>query len=223
MTLDRSRLDAATNPPGAMTTPWQGGFSVPVQPPAPPAFGSATIVIAQQSGTTGVLVSYANGIFTRQFWSQDGTVPLFVEVLQPSVLRQIRDQVVEQLECPGSGLDDLPLRAFVEAVSVQLRCTPSDRFAEASFGPITQPAAEGVLGVLTFPNDVTGTVLGSFTGVSAETHLSAVPAGRPTPLRVGDLRSLVWTLEVALATQDIDPLWQQMLSYARQVLPASAT
>lgn len=223
MTLDSSRLDAAIIPPDAMTAPWQGGFSVPVQPPVPPAFGSATIMIAQQSGTTGTVVSYANGIFTRQFWSEDGAVPLIVEVLQPSALREIRDQVVEQLECPGSGLDDLPLRAFVEAVGVQLRCTPSDRFAEATFGPITQPAPHELLGVVTFPNDVTGTVLGSIAGVSAETHLSALPAGRPTPLRVGDLRSLVWTLEIALATQDIDPLWQQMLSCARQVLPASAT
>lgn len=221
MTIDSSRLDVATSAPGEMAVPWQGGFSVPVQPPAPPAFGSATIMIAQQSGRTGTLVSHADGIFTRQYWSEDGAEPLLIEVLQPAELREIRDQVVAQLEGSGSGLDDLPLRAFVEAAGIQLRSTPSDRFAQASFGCITEHAPDELLGVVTFPDDVTGTVLGSARGVAAETHLSALPPGPPTPLRVGDLRSLVWTLEIALATQEIDPLWQQMLSVARHVLPAS--
>jgi len=43
--------------------------------------------------------------------------------------------------------------------------------------------------------------------------------GNPTPLREADLRSLVLALENAVVTQPIDPLWQQMLSFAQDALP----
>jgi len=38
-------------------------------------------------------------------------------------------------------------------------------------------------------------------------------------LREADLRSLVLALENAVVTQPIDPLWQQMLSFAQDALP----
>lgn len=62
-----------------------------------------------------------------------------------------------------------------------------------------------------------GTVLGSASGISAQTHLASVPAGNPAPLREADLRSLALALEDA--TQPIDPLRQQMLSLVQDALP----
>src|SRR5580692_11834125 len=115
---------------------WEGGLSVPVLPPQVPLFDSAAIVVAQQSDDqSGVAVSYGRGIFTRQAWSTGHPVPGVIEVLKPQEVEQIRDQVREQLDRPGDGLDHLPLRAFVTAADVYLDPEPSHRFRRAVSGP----------------------------------------------------------------------------------------
>jgi hypothetical protein len=198
----------------------QGSLSVPVDPPSLPDVGSGAIaVISQQAGAdSGVLVSYS-GVFTSQFWTTGPPVPFLIEILQPEQVRQIRNQVVEQLRGPGSGLDDLPLRAFAEAARLYLEPEASSRFTLATFGAITQPAAGDLQGEVSWSGGVAGTVLGSGGRVLAQSHLAPVPAGKPAPLREADLRSLVRALQCAVDTQDIDPLWKQMLSLAGQVLP----
>jgi hypothetical protein len=201
----------------ATDQPWEGGLSVPVLPPHVPLFESAAIVIAQQADAqTGAVVSYSRGIFTRQFWSTGHPVPLLIEVLKPEGVEQVRDQVLEQLAVPGDGLDHLPLRAFLTAADVYLNPEPSTRFSTAAFGAITQQAPGQVVGTIAYPNGVAGTVLGSDSGVSGETHLGPFTPGFQAPLRIGDLLSLISSLEVALATGGIDPLWQQILTYAQQ-------
>ena len=197
--------------------PWEGGISVPVLPPHVPLFDSAAIVVAQQSDAqAGVAVSYSRGIFTRQFWSTGHPVPGLIEVLKPQEVKQVRDQVLEQLVIPGDGLDHLPLRAFVTAADVYLNPEPSARFDRAVFGTIAEQAPGQLLGAVAYPGDVAGTVLGSDAGVSGESHLGPLPSGFQAPLRVGDLRSLISSLENALAAGAIDPLWQQMLTFTQQ-------
>jgi hypothetical protein len=197
--------------------PWQGGFSVPTLPSAIPNFDSATITIAQQSAAqSGVLVSYRRGIFTKQFWSTGIPVPHLIEVLKPAAVRELRDQVVEQLGLHGSGVDDLPLRAFVTTADVYLGHEPSTRFDRVTFGSIARPAPGEVMGDVAYRNGVTGTILGSGDGISAQSHLAPFPAGYLAPLRLGDLRSLISALDDALASGAIDPLWRQMLTFAKQ-------
>ena len=94
----------------------------------------------------------------------------------------------------------------------------SERFAGAVFGSITPANPAGLQGQVTWPGDVIGTVLGSTGGVSAQSHLANVAAGNPAWLRSADLQSLVIALHQALATAEIDPLWQQMLTFAEQAL-----
>jgi hypothetical protein len=201
--------------------PWEGGFCVPFPPPGVPPFDSAAIVVAQQSGAeTGVTVFYSGGIFTRQAWSTGPPVPLLIEVLKPQDVQQIRDQVREQLAVPGDGLDHLPLRAFVTAADVYLDPQPSTRFLKAAFGAIAEQAPGQLLGETACPDGVAGTILGSDAGVSGESHLGPFPPGAQAPLRVGDLRSLIYSLENALAAEGIDPLWQQMLTFAQQAAAA---
>jgi hypothetical protein len=213
----------ATPASGAAETTgtWEGGLAVPVDPPAPPDIGSGTITIVSQGSTadSGTLVSYSGGIFTSQFWSTGPPVPLLIEILPPQEVRKIGEEVAEQLRGPGSGLDDIPLRAFVETVRLYLEPEASDRFTVAVFGSITQVNPGELLGEVSWPGGIAGTVLGSADGVSAQTHLAAMPAGNPAPLREADQRSLVLALESTLATEAIDPLWQQMLSFAEQALP----
>lgn len=203
-----------------MTTvdqPWEGGLSAPFLPPHVPLFDSAAIVVAQQADAqAGVAVCYSRGIFTRQFWSTGHPVPLFIEVLKPQDVRQVRDEVLGQLAIPGDGLDHLPLRAFVTVADVYLDPEPSARFRRAVFGTIAEQAPGQLLGAVAYPDGVAGTVLGSDDGVSGESHLEPLPAGFQAPLRVGDLRSLIAKLEHALAAGGIDPLWQQMLTFAQQ-------
>lgn len=201
----------------AADQPWEGGLSVPVLPPNVPLFDSAAIVVAQQSDAqTGVVVSYNRGIFTRQSWSTGHPVPVLIEVLKPQDVQQIRDELLEQLAIPGDGLDHLPLRAFVTVADVYLNPQPSTRFSRADFGAIAVQAPGQLLGSVTYPDGVAGTILGSDAGVSGESHLGPLPAGFQAPLRVGDLRSLISNLENALAAGGIDPLWQQMLTFAQQ-------
>ena len=206
------------------TEPWQGGLTAAGAPPGLPDLSSGGLTIVTQqsavaSGASGALVSYHEGIFTRQFWSTGPPVPFLIEILPRQQVHKILDQVIEQLRGPGSGLDDIPLRAFAEAARLYLEPDPSDRFTAAVFGPITQPSPGELTGEVSWPSGTAGTVLGSTSGVSAQTHLAPVPAGNPTPLREADLRSLALALENAVATQPIDPLWQQMLSFAQDALP----
>jgi hypothetical protein len=197
--------------------PWEGGLSVPVLPPHIPLFDSAAIVVAQQSDAqSGVAVSYSRGIFTRQSWSTGHPVPLLIEVLEPQDVKQVRDQIIEQFVISGDGLDHLPLRAFVTAADVYLNPEPSTRFSRAVFGAIAEQAPGQLLGAVAYPGGVAGTILGSDAGVSGESHLGSLPGGFQAPLRVGDLRSLISSLKNAVSAGGIDPLWQQMLTFAQQ-------
>ena len=194
---------------------WQGGFSGP----GLPALGGAVVIAAQlPDDGAGVLVSYASGIFTRQFWTTGPPVPQIIEILEPDEVAAVRDQVAEQLRAPGSGLDEVPLREFVEAVRLHFQQDASHRFAEAVFGSITQSSPQGLQGQMTWPDDVIGTVLGNAVGISAQSHLANVAAGNPAWLRSSDLRSLVTALNQALDTAQLDPLWKQMLTFAEQAL-----
>lgn len=201
----------------AADQPWEGGLSVPVLPPQVPLFDSAAVVVAQQADAqAGVTISYNRGIFTRQFWSTGHPVPLLIEVLKPAEVREIRDQVAGQLGRPGDGVDQLPLHAFVTVADVYLSPAPSHRYQAADFGSITEQAPGQLLGTVTYPDGVAGSILGSDAGVSAQSHLGPFPAGFLAPLREGDLRSLILSLEHALAAGGLDPQWQQMLTYAQQ-------
>ena len=208
---------AAPAPAAAEATGlWQGGFSGP----GLPALGGAVVIAAQlPDDGTGVLVSYAGGVFTRQFWTTGPPVPQISEILKPDEVWAIRDQVVEQLQDPGSGLDEVPLREFVEAVRLHFQQYPSQRFAEAVFGSITQSSPQGLQGQVTWPGDVIGTVLGSADGVCAQSHLANVAAGNAAWMRDADVQSLVIALREALETTQLDPLWQRMLTFAEQAQP----
>jgi hypothetical protein len=195
---------------------WQGGFSGP----GLPALGGAVVIAAElPDDGAGILVSYAGGIFTRQFWTTGPPVPQIVEILKPDEVAAVRDQVVAQLETSGCGLDEIPLREFVEAVRLHFQQDASQRFTDAVFGSITQSSPLGLQGQVTWCGDVIGTVLGNSDGISAQSHLANVAAGNPAWLRSADLQSLVIALRQALATAQIDPLWQQMLTFAEQALP----
>src|SRR5580704_9592356 len=167
---------------------WQGGFSGP----GLPALGGAVVIAAQlPDDGAGVLVSYAGGIFTRQFWTTGPPVPQIIEILEP-------DEVA--------------------AVRLHFQLDASHRFAEAVFGSITQSSPQGLQGQVTWPDDVIGAVLGNADGISAQSHLANVAAGNPAWLRSSDLRSLVIALNEALDTAQLDPLWKQMLAFAEQAL-----
>ena len=196
---------------------WEGGFSVPVLPPQFPLFDSAAIVVAQQTDAqAGMAVSFSRGIFTRQAWSTGHPVPGVIEVLKPPEVEQVRDQVREQLDRPGDGLDHLPLRAFVTAADVYLDQEPSGRFRRAVFGTIAEQAPGQLLGSIAFPGGVAGTVVGSDAGMFGESHLAPLPPGFQAPLRTGDLLSLILSLENALDAGGIDQLWEQMLTFAQE-------
>lgn len=202
--------------PSAETSgPWQGGFLGSDFP------DGGTIAIASElpEAGTGILISYSEGAFTRRFWTTGPPVPLLIEVLTPEDVKAIGDQVAEQLRGPGSGLDDIPVRDFLETVRLYLEPGTSDRFTAAVFGAIAQVNPGELQGQVSWPGDVVGVVLGSADGVSAQTHLAHLSAGTLAPLRNADLRSLVLALEVATTTSTIDPLWQQMLNFAEQALP----
>ena len=195
---------------------WQGGFSGP----GLPALGGAVVIAAQlPDDGAGVLVSYAGGIFTRQFWTTGPPVPQIIEILKPDEVAAVRDEVVEQLQTPGCGLDEIPLREFVEAVRLHFQQDASQRFAQAVFGSITPSSPLGLQGQVTWCDDVIGTVLGNPDGISAQSHLANVAAANPAWLRSADLQSLVIALRQALGTAQLDPLWQQMLIFAEQALP----
>lgn len=197
--------------------PWEGGVSVPILPPHVPEFDSAAIIVAQQSDAeAGVTVSYSRGIFTRQEWSTGHPVPLVIVDLKPPQVEQVRDQVREQLATHGDGLDHLPLRAFLAAADVYLSREPSRRYVSAVFGTIAESAPGQLSGTVSYPDGVAGTIVGSATGVIAESHLGPLPQGFLAPLRTGDLRSLILGLEKALTASDLDPLWQHMLAFAQQ-------
>ena len=197
--------------------PWEGGVSVPVLPPHVPLFDSAAIVVAQPTDAqAGVAVAYSRGIFTRQAWSTGHPVPGVIEVLPPQDVRQVRDQIRDQLAVRGDGLDHLPLRAFLTVADVYLSREPSARYASAIFGAVAEQAPGQLAGTVTYPDGVAGTVVGSATGVSGESHVPPLPPGFLAPLRTGDVRSLAFHLEKALTAGDLDPLWQHLLAFAQQ-------
>jgi hypothetical protein len=196
---------------------WEGGFTGPVLPPAVPQFDNGAIALAQRSDDqAGVLVSYSNGIFTRQDWTTGHPVPDLIVVLKPPQVRQIRDQAREQLASPDDGLDRLPLRAFVTVADSYLSPEPSARFSRAGFGAITGHAPGDLQGEVTWPDGITGTIHGNEAGVSGESHVPPLPAGSLAPLRAADMLSLIASLEKAVAAGGLDPRWQQMLYFAQQ-------
>jgi hypothetical protein len=199
--------------PNAATGPWAGGFSGP----GLSELGGAVIIAAElPDAGTGILVSYSGGRFTRQFWSAGPPVPQFIEVLSPEQIHAIKDQVAAQMVGIGSGLDDIPLRSFVETVRMYFEPDASERFTSAAFGSITEITPGTLAGELSWPGDVVGTVVGSADGVLAQSHLAHVAAADPVPLREADLESLLLALHGALANPAIDPLWQQMLIFAER-------
>ncbi len=201
--------------PNAATGPWAGGFSGP----GLSELGGAVIIASELPDPgTGILVSYSGGRFTRQFWTSGPPVPQFTEVLSPGQVHEIKDQVAAQLAGPGSGLDDIPLRDFVETVAAFFEPESSDRFTMASFGAITEITPGTLEGELSWPGDVVGTVVASANGVLAQSHLAHMAAANPARLREADLESLLLALHGALANQATDPLWQQMLIFAEQAL-----
>jgi hypothetical protein len=204
--------------------PWAGGLSVPFLPPGVPQLDSAAIVVAQQfDAEAGVAVSYSRGIFTRQEWSAGHPVPLLIENLQRPQIEQVRDEIRKQLATRGDGLDDLPLRAFLTVADLYLSPEPSGRYVSAVFGAITESDGEVTLGgTVSWPDGVTGTVvgidpqaLGQPVEVYGQSHLPAFPAGSDAGLRLGDLRSLITSLEKAQTAGNLDPLWQRMLDLAK--------
>lgn len=202
--------------PNAATGPWAGGFSGP----GLSNLGGAVIIASElPDAGTGILVSYSGGRFTRQFWTTGPPIPQFIEVLSPEQIHAIEDQVAAQLVGPGSGLDDIPLRDFVETVRMHFEPEASERFTVAAFGSITEVAPGTLEGEVSWPGDVVGTVAGSTDGVLAQSHLAHVAAANPAPLRDADLQSLLLALHGALANLAIDPLWQQMLIFAERALP----
>ena len=74
------------------------------------------------------------------------------------------------------------------------------------------------MGVVSYPDGVEGTIAGSDQGAYGESHLAPLPAGFLAPLRAGDVRSPILSLENALAAGGTDPRWQQMLTYAQQAV-----
>jgi len=90
------------------------------------------------------------------------------------------------------------------------------RFRRAVFGAIAEQAPGQFSGAVACPGGVAGTIVGSDAGVSGESHLAPLPPGFQAPLRTGDLLSLILSLENALGAGGIDPLWQQMLTFAQQ-------
>jgi hypothetical protein len=204
--------------------PWAGGVAAPFFPPALPEFDSAAIVVVQQADAeSGVAVSYRGGGFSRQEWTTGHPVPLLIEDLKRPQVEQVRDEIRQQLATRGDGLDDLPLRAFLTVADLYLSPEPSGRYVSAVFGAITEADGKVTLGgTVSWPDGVTGTVvgldpqvLGEPVGVSGQSHLPAFPAGAPVELRLGDLRSLIASLEKAQAAGGLDPLWLRMMDLAQ--------
>jgi hypothetical protein len=224
---ERNRPMTDITPPPETTTPWEGGFSGRPTPPQPPNLEAGAIVVVQAASAegTGVQITYMDSAFYRSFWSVGSSaVPTLVEMLTPATVRQIRTQLVDQLASSATGLDDVPLKAFVEAAHQYLQSRSSERFSNAVFGTITEQTTPSVFldGAASFPNGVVGTIQYTAGRIVAETHLSVLAAAQPSPpapLRVADLRSLAQALQLALSNQPgIDPAWQQVLTFAQNEL-----
>lgn len=192
------------------TGPWQAGFAGP----GLSDLGGGAIIIAAElpEAGTGIMVTYSGGVFTRRFWTDGPPVPQIVELLSPGELKVLRDQLELQLQGPGSGLDDIPLRAFLDTLRLSLSGGTSDRFATATFGSIVAENPGEFLGQVNWPGDVTGTVQASAGAVAAQTHLAQLATGNPAPLRSADVRSLVAALQVTTVSAS----WAQVLNFAEQ-------
>jgi hypothetical protein len=229
---ERSRPMTDITPPPETTTPWQGGFSGSPSPPSPPNLEAGAIVVVQAASAegTGVQITYMDGAFYRSFWTVGSNAdPTLIEMLAPATVRQIRTQLVDQLASSATGLDDIPLKTFVEAADQYLQSRSSERFSNAVFGTITEQTTPSLFldGAVSFPNGVVGTIQYTAGRIVAETHLSVLPAAQPSPplspgpapLRVADLRSLAQALQLALSDQPgIDPAWQQVLTVTQNEL-----
>jgi hypothetical protein len=201
-----------TSPSADSLGPWEAGFA---GPGLPDLEGGALIIAAElPEAGTGIAVTYTGGVFRRQFWTDGPPVPLIIELLTSGELKVLRDQLAAQLQGPGSGLDEIPLRAFLEAVRLHLSPGTSDRFAAAVFGTITAPNPGEFLGQISWPGDVTGTVQASANGISAQTGLAHLTAASLVPLRPADVRSLVAALQAA----PVSAPWDQVLNFAEQAL-----
>ena len=159
-------------------------------------------------------MTYSGGIFRRQLWTDGPPIPLIIELLTPADLKVLRDRLAAQLQDPGSGLDDIGLRAFLEALRLQLSPDTSDRFATAVFGTIAASNPGEFLGQVSWPGDVTGTIAASAAGIAAQSRLAHLAAASPVRLRPADVRSLV----VALQAAPVSAPWEQVLNLAEQAL-----
>jgi hypothetical protein len=201
-----------TSPSADTLGPWEAGFA---GPGLPELEGGALIIAAElPEAGTGIMVTYTGGAFRRQFWTDGPPIPFIIELLTPADLKVLRDQLAAQLEGPGSGLDDIPLRAFLEAVRLHLSPGTSDRFAAAVFGTVTTPNPGEFLGQVSWPDDVTGTVQASANGIAAQSGLAHLTATDPVRLRPADVRSLVASLQAA----PVSAPWDQVLNFAEQAL-----
>jgi hypothetical protein len=202
----------AATEPTEPTEPWQAGFAGPGLSDL--AAGAMVLASEQGQAGTGVLVTYSEGAFTRRFWSDGPPIPLIIEILPPEELKALGDQLDAQLEGAGSGLDDIPLRDFAEAIRLHLSSQASSRFAAAAFGSIATVNPGEFLGQVSWPGDVVGTIAASAGAISAQTHLAHLGTGDPAPLRKADIRSLV----LALQASTVNAQWEQVLSFAEQAL-----
>ena len=82
--------------------------------------------------------------------------PFLIELLPAKQVHELREQILEQLNGPGTGLDDVPLRAFAEIARLYTETAASSRFTQATFGAISQPATGGIVGQVSWPGGVTG-------------------------------------------------------------------
>jgi hypothetical protein len=202
--------------------PWQGGLAHPVGPPSRPQFGSGALtLVSQTDASSGSLVSYVGGIFTAQFWTTGHPVPFLVRELDAEDVKALRDELSEQLEGPSTGLDEVPLRAFVAAADAYVAAR-SGRFSGAALGPISRPAPGELLGELSWPSGTVGTVLASKQGVSGQSHIPPLPASDPVPLRGGELRSLISALSELQrgCSHGVDPLWSELRDLAHEDVTA---
>jgi hypothetical protein len=148
-------------------------------------------------------------------------VPFRVRELDSEDVKALRDELTEQLEGPSTGLDDLPLRAFVAAADAYV-ASRSDRFSGATFGAISAVAPSELLGELGWPGSAVGTVLGSKQGVSGQSHIPPQPASDPAPLRRAERRSLIAALIAAErdCANSLDPLWSELRIFAELAVAA---
>ena len=179
------------------------------------------MLVSQTDASSGSLLSYASGRFTAQFWTIGHPVPFLVRELDPEDVKALRDELAEQLGGPSTGLDEVPLRAFMAAADAYT-ASRSNRFSEATFGTISGEAPGELLGELSWGGGAVGSVLASKHGVSVQSHIPPQPASDAVRLRGAELRSLISALTPGPGSpaQDRDPLWSELRGFAELALAA---